>query len=419
MLRDGNKFHFGVSEVIGEFRKMKKRLLILGAGRGQIELYKASNEMGITTIAGTMPDNNPPCISMANEVCYMNIANPDEVKEKAKKLNLDGVATCCLDTGIVALGKTCDSLNLIGLNEKSAILCNDKSKMKKSFEENNVKTAKYYEISNECELNEALEKIHLPVIIKATDLQGSRGIYISRTKEAAIKGFREAMSLTKRNYCIIEEYIEGLEFGAQAFVYNEDVLFVMPHGDNTYMSHTAVPIGHYVPFECSDDIYFQIDMAVRKAIKAVGLNNCAVNADLILKVNKVYMIEITGRVGANCLPELVGINYGIEYYKMIAAMAVGDDPLNYWNKRNNIETAGLAKMIISTEKSGIIKNLTYRHDNDADVLDVTFFKHKGDMICKFTDSNDCIGQVVVKGQNMTSCEKKAQEVLSKIIIDVE
>lgn len=202
MLRDGNKFHFGVSEVIGEFRKMKKRLLILGAGRGQIELYKASNEMGITTIAGTMPDNNPPCISMANEVCYMNIANPDEVKEKAKKLNLDGVATCCLDTGIVALGKTCDSLNLIGLNEKSAILCNDKSKMKKSFEENNVKTAKYYEISNECELNEALEKIHLPVIIKATDLQGSRGIYISRTKEAAIKGFREAMSLTKRNYCI-------------------------------------------------------------------------------------------------------------------------------------------------------------------------------------------------------------------------
>ena len=47
---------------------MKKRLLILGAGRGQIELYKASNEMGITTIAGTMPDNNPPCISMANEV---------------------------------------------------------------------------------------------------------------------------------------------------------------------------------------------------------------------------------------------------------------------------------------------------------------------------------------------------------------
>lgn len=30
-----------------------KRLLVLGAGRGQIGLYKAAKEMGITTIAGT------------------------------------------------------------------------------------------------------------------------------------------------------------------------------------------------------------------------------------------------------------------------------------------------------------------------------------------------------------------------------
>ncbi|SQC98625.1 Uncharacterised protein [Fusobacterium necrophorum subsp. necrophorum] len=34
---------------------MDKRLLILGAGRGQIGLYKAAKELGIKTIAGTMP----------------------------------------------------------------------------------------------------------------------------------------------------------------------------------------------------------------------------------------------------------------------------------------------------------------------------------------------------------------------------
>lgn len=195
-----------------------KRLLILGAGRGQIGLYKAAREMGIITIAGTMTENNPPCISLADEVCCMNIANPSEVVEKAKELNLDGVATCCLDTGIAALGKTCDSLKMVGLKEDSAIMCNDKSKMKKAFMEGGVSTAKYFEISTEVELEKALEKIELPVIIKATDLQGSNGIYISKTKEEAIKGFRAAMNLTKRSYCIVEEFIEGWEFGAQAFV---------------------------------------------------------------------------------------------------------------------------------------------------------------------------------------------------------
>ena len=271
-----------------------KRLLVLGAGRGQIGLYKAAKEMGITTIAGTMPDNNPPGIPLADEVCFMNIANPDEVAKKAANLKLDGVATCCLDTGISALGKTCDSLGLTGLPEKAAIMCNDKSKMKKAFMEYGVSTAQYFEISNEEELENALNKIKLPVIIKATDLQGSNGIYIAKTEKDAYDGFHAAMGLTKRSYCIVEEFIEGWEFGAQAFVYNNEVLFVMPHGDETYMSHTAVPVGHYVPLDCDEDVYKQTEIAVKSAIKALGLNNCAVNVDLILRDNKVYVIELTG-----------------------------------------------------------------------------------------------------------------------------
>ena len=398
---------------------MSKRLLILGAGRGQIGLYKAAREMGIVTIAGTMPDNSPPCIPLADEVCYMNIADPDDVFAKAKELNLDGAATCCLDTGIAALGRTCDGLGLTGLTEAAAVMCNDKSKMKKAFMEHGVSTAKYFEVATEEDLEDALEIINLPVIVKATDLQGSRGIYIAKTKEAAMEGFTEAMNLTRRSYCIVEEYIEGWEFGAQAFVKDGEILFVMPHGDNTYMSHTAVPVGHYVPLDCDRNVYEQTEVAVRNAIHALGLDNCAVNVDLILKDGIVYVIELTGRVGANCLPELVEINYGIEYYKMIAALAVGDDPLEYWNQRNEYETAGLAKMIISTDQSGILKEINYLGQSDPDVLQVLFFKKPRDEIRQFVDSNDCIGQIIVKGKDMASCERKEQEVLQDIRMVLE
>lgn len=375
--------------------------------------------MGIVTIAGTMPDNNPPCIPLADEVCYMNIADPEDVFAKAKELNLDGVATCCLDTGIAALGRICDGLGLTGLSEKAAIMCNDKSKMKKAFMEHGVSTAKYFEVATEKELQIALEKINLPVIVKATDLQGSRGIYIAKTKEEAIKGFTEAMRLTRRSYCIVEEYIEGWEFGAQAFVKDEEILFVMPHGDNTYMSHTAVPVGHYVPLDCNQDVNRQTEVAVRSAIRALSLNNCAVNVDLILKDGTVYVIELTGRVGANCLPELVEINYGVEYYKMIAALAIGDDPIEYWKQKNSYETAGLAKMIISTEKSGVLKEIAYQDHNDPDVIQVSFFKKPGDEIRQFVDSNDCIGQIIVKGKDMNFCERKEQEVLDDIHMILE
>lgn len=391
-----------------------KRLLILGAGRGQVGLYEAARQMGIITIAGTMPDNNPPCLKLADEICYMDIANPNDVVDKSKKLNIDGIATCCLDTGLSSLGKACDEFGLVGLTSNAAMICNDKSKMKKAFIQGDVNTAKYFEIHNEIELEDALKKIQFPVIIKATDLQGSNGIYISKNKEEAFNGFREAMKKTKHSYCIIEEYIEGWEFGAQAFVYQGDILFVMPHGDETFMAHTAVPIGHYIPLECDEDILIQTEDIVKKAIKVIGLNNCAVNVDLIAKDGKVYMIEITGRVGANCLPELVEIYFGIEYYKMIAAIAVGCNPLEYWKTRNAVRTAGLTKMIFSTEKKGILERIEYTGEITEDILEITFFKHQGDEIRIFENSNDCVGQIIVKGNIIYDCKKLMQGVLDQI-----
>lgn len=149
------------------------------------------------------------------------------------------------------------------------------------------------------------------------------------------------------------------------------------------------------------------------------MNNCAVNVDLILRDNKVYVIELTGRVGANCLPELVEINFGIEYYKMIAAMAVGENPLEYWNKRRETSKAGLARMILETEKEGILEEIEFNGCKDEDVLEVTFFKHQGDRVRVFENSNDCVGQVIVQGNNQKQCQDTLNEVLKNIRIKLK
>src|SRR5699024_2230418 len=281
---------------------------------------------------------------------------------------------------------------------------------------NNISTAKFKKISSIYDLKESLNQLALPVIIKATDLQGSRGIYIAYTIDEAIKGFEKAILETKRDYCIVEEFIEGTEFGAQAFVYNGEVLFVMLHGDDTFMSHTAIPVGHYVPYEVSDPIKNQAEQIVKDSIKALGLNNCAVNVDLIIKDNQVYIIELTGRVGANGLPELVSINYGINYYKMIALMAINDNPLKEWKKRNNYEKAGYAKMLFSEKDINEIKHVSYDNiDNSA--FDFSIFVKEGEEIRKFTNSNDCYGQIIVEGNSKKDCLNKIVQLESTIEIN--
>lgn len=167
------------------------------------------------------------------------------------------------------------------------------------MEKYGVNTARFLKISEESELVKVAENLNFPLIVKAVDLQASRGIVVARNKEELLDGFRYAMNATKENFCIVEEFIEGEEFGAQAFVYNGNVKFVLPHGDYTFMNHTALPVGHFAPMNFDNVKIRKIREQCELAIKAVGLDNCAVNIDMIYKNEKVYMIELTGQCRCN------------------------------------------------------------------------------------------------------------------------
>lgn len=396
-----------------------RKILILGAGRGQIGLYNAAKEMGLYTIAGTMPGDNLPCLTLADEVCYMNIADPNDVMSKASQLQFDGVATCCIDTGLISLGEVCDSLNLKGISRSSAEVCTDKAKMKQKLVQADVATARYFTVHSDAELENAVNKLQFPVVVKATDLQGSRGIYIASTREEVYGYYKLAKSQSKKDYCVVEEYIAGRQFGAEALVYNGKVIFVLPDATETIKRKSSITVGHYVPFDCDDSVYNKAISTIEKAIYALELNNCAVNVDLMLKDDEAYIIELTGRAGANGLPEIVSTYYGIDYYKMIISMAMDDEPLDYWNKRNNDTTACLTKMIVSENKSGIIKKISCPVENINNVVSVDFFKKADDSIKIVEDSNDCIGQLIVKGKDIAECRRTAEAVLSKVVLDVE
>lgn len=399
--------------------KLNKRLLILGAGRGQIGLYKAAKDMGVKTIAGTMPDNDPPCIPLADEVCYMNILNPEEVEEKTKGIQFDGVATCCLDKGLRALGRLCDKRNLSGYSEETAELCNNKFLMKQKFKECGVSTAQFYKVSNEVELEEAIKSLgRFPVMVKATDLAGSRGIYKANNHAEAEKRFIEAMNVTQKDFVIVEHCLLGREFGAQAFIQNGEVIFIMPHGDILFHSATDVPIGHYVPFDVSEALNKKIRQEAIKAINAVGLDNCAVNIDFIEENGNVYVLELSGRIGANGLPEVVSANYGIDYYKMVIMASLGLSVVNIWKSRQKGNSA-ISRMLFSEKKSGVLKTLIYKGNRMEEIFDMQLFARRGSEVHKFESTPHCLGQFTVKADSLDKCERIVGEVLAGIELELE
>ena len=390
-----------------------KRLLVQGAGRGNLGIMKSAINHGVYTIVTGMGGNYP-CTSLANENCYVDITDVNAVLCIAKEKNIDGAIICCSDTGLNAIGRCNDILNLSGISEMSAVVSSNKLLMKEKLVANGVRTSQFCCVHNEREVLNVIGKLKFPLIIKATDLQGSRGINIVKDSCDLLSAYNDVMTYTKKDYCIIEEYIIGKEFGAQSFVYNGEVLFVLPHGDETIMCKTAVPVGHYMPYEMSDELYNDTCLQIKKSIDALGFNNCPVNVDLIERDGKAYIIELTGRVGANCLPELTSNYFGINYYDMILNVALGESPLDVFKQRR-APCATLARMVRSAE-SGVVESVTIPKLVDTDIC---MFIKEGDTIRTFTNCNDAIGQVVVKGEKIHECEVKMATALAKIEIKMK
>lgn len=394
---------------------MKRKIMILGAGIYQVPLIKTAKKMGLHTIVVSIPGNYPG-FALADQVYYENTVDEETVLALAQKERIDGIVTTGTDVCIGTVGRVCDAMGLRGLCYESARIAVDKMLMKKKYEEFGVRTARFREVSFSCpDLREAVKGLNFPLIFKSVDSSGSRGII----RVDSFDEFKEAMACVKANtrkdYFLIEEFIEGEEFGAQAFVYNGEVSFILPHGDYVFHGDTGVPIGHFAPYQLEAGIIEDAKLQLTKAAQAMGLDYCAINADFILKDGQTYVLELGGRCGATCLAELVSIYYGFDYYEKILQVALGEDP--------KFDTASQAvpnaSHLLMSEKDGVIREQYNRNPEHPDLVEVQFDYQPGDSVNAFRVGPHRIGHVITKGDTLKEAQALLKQAMDQIEIVVE
>ena len=390
-----------------------KKLMIMGAGIYQVPLIKKAKEMGIHTIAVSIPGNYPG-FAIADEICHINTVDYDAVLKVAREKKIDGIVTAGTDVAVITIGKVCDEMGLTGLSFEAAKIASDKMLMKECYEANGVRTARFRKVHFEDDLGEKIQGLEYPLIFKAVDSSGSRGITrVNRPQdiEAAVEAVK---AVTRKNYYIVEEFIIGEEFGAQAFVYDGKLQFVLPHGDYVFTGDTGVPVGHFAPYDLSEEVLQDVYEQTEKAIRAMKLDNCAINADFIMKDHKTYVLEIGGRSGATCLAELVSIYYGYDYYEKIIQAALGESP----EFPQNQAVPNASKLLMS-DRDGIIRSIANHNPQNDNIYEVMFDYRVGEAVKKFKVGPHRIGHVITRGETLEEATKTLEEALSNIEIRVE
>lgn len=393
-----------------------KKIMILGAGIYQLPLIKKARQMGLYTIVASIPGNYPG-FAFADKVVYENTTDCEAILKVCREENVDGIVVCGTDVCVPTQGYVCDALGLKGLSYQAALVAQDKSLMKKCFASGGVRTApcEYVDIRNDNPV-QICEKIGYPVIFKSVDSSGSRGITRVDSPAQIDYAYRQVCANTRADHYLIEKYLIGEEFGAQAFVYDGTIRFILPHGDYVFHGDTGVPIGHFAPYNMGQAIVEDAKEQLRMAVNAMGVDNCAINADFILCDGKTYVLEIGARAGATCLVEMTGIYYGFDYYEKIIEAALGIEP-DFTPVLDRFQPS--AEMLFMAEKTGVISEITMPESMDPRVLDCSLDYGVGDRVRKFAKGPDRIGQCIAVGDSVEQAKALVDEAMQAVMIAIE
>ena len=371
-----------------------KTVMVLGGGRYQLPLIRAGREAGCRVLVMGWPGDFPG-YDYASRWYNVDIMDAETVIRVAGEEHIDGIVGCGSDFILPTIGKVVDALGLPGPGYISSVVASDKLRMKEAFVRQGVRTAAYREVRDEAGATAAAKEIGYPVVLKIVDGSGSKGVVICKDEEALTRAYEEVRGLTHQPYFVIEKFIGGEEFGAQAYVSHGELQFVMLHGDIIYHGESGVPVGHYAPAMTEyEGLQDDAEEQLRRAIRALEIDNCAINADFILHEGRVYVLEIGARAGATCLPELVSECYGMNYYDYLLRGACGLSLPSM--QRERLHPALVFTPYVT--RNGIVR--ARRVPTIPEVTDCCIYPEVGEEVHAFRTAYDRIGHVVMRAETM-------------------
>lgn len=390
-----------------------KKIMIIGAGLLQSFVIKRAKELGYSTVC---VDGNPNAVGFqyADDFKVINITYKEACLEYAKEMKIDGVLTAATDYGVLTASYIAQKMNLVGNRYEVCEIIKNKYSTRKVLSDNNVDSmTEFYEINDIEQVNSILDSIKLPVIVKPCDGSGSRGIKKISIKNDLIEACEEALQCSLSKKVLIEQFIEGNEYGVESFVVDGyvNVLCIM----NKTMTKDPVyaELGHCSKSGLPKEVEETIKEKVTNTIKALGITTGSVNMDLLVddKFN-IYIIDIGARMGGNLIgSHIVPLSTGIDYIGNMIKLALRENV--------NLDRTVFDKVIstrLLTLTPGKVKNIEDMKDIEEldNVEDLILNIKEGSIINEYRSNLDNCGYVVVSDSNYELAKIKALDLKEEI-----
>jgi biotin carboxylase len=392
----------------------RTRILILGAGPAQLPLVKRAKARGlhVTVVAGAAGE---PALAHADRARVLDLRDEEALVALARQIEPHAVATTGTDVPVRALGRLVAEFGLPGPSLSATRLCTDKLAMKRRFHECGVPCARSRAVRTRAQAERALAQLGLPAFLKIAEGSGSRGLTRIDSAGQLDAAWEYARRSSRTSELLLEAYLPGPEAGVTALVWNGALRWCLPYNDTSTRGPHPTPIGHSLPFQFPA-LAAQIESLMALAVRALGIDDCMLNADLILTPQGPRMLEIAVRLGATCMPELMAFHTGVDPFDCVIDLALGLRPVLMLPPRS----APCAALLLRAPGSGQLRQLTVPDHvrQDPALLALEWDKRCGDRVRSFRSGQDRIGALMVAAPSWQQAQAHCAHLACQLTVEL-
>lgn len=285
-----------------------KRVLILGVAPVQMDAILQLKNLGCETYAVAMAKDGPGA-DIADHFDIINILDEDKLAQYILDNQIDVVYSTGSDLAMPVACRLSEKLHMPHfVSSQTAYICNHKGVMREK-------------LTQDCKGNipyQMLDKIQnittgFPAILKPSDSQGQRGIYLIHSQKEFEDHFEDARAFSKERKVIVERYINGPEISVNGYMVNGELKYIVASDRVTWSNYTGLIHKHIVPDSALNETSKQEMLEiVRDACCRIGIENGPVYFQMKVDGDKPYIIEMTPRLDGchmwNILEKVTGVN---------------------------------------------------------------------------------------------------------------
>lgn len=405
--------------VTGDSHVWAKRLLVLGAGPGQLGLLEAARQRELYVIAA---DREPaaPGFPLADRRALISAEDEPALERLASAEEIDGVIAPGIDWSVAIAARISAKLGLPHpLSVESAQLAVSKLRQRERFAEAGLPFARYAVASRGEEAAAAAADLGFPLVVKAPDRQGQRGLALARGHEELGLAVERALAASRSGLCIIEQLEPGREATVIGFSLDGHYHALAVTDRRSAMTPAfGVSLEHAWPSSLGKaELAETIEIAGRAAA-SLGIEQGPSYVQVIVGERGPLLMELAARLGGGHDAELIEAVLGIELNGLALAAALGEtiDPKALVPK--SLAGGACTRFLVAPEGELVAVHGLEEARGLEGVKRVRLYREPGYVFTPFHSRSDRAGSLLVLGPDREHAVERAREAADLIRFEI-